>query len=119
MSNTDNEMLGVDIPEYIEFSELYKRYCQCKIGTRIKEFYEMSFFEVTCNLEAYKNDFEFQALPLELQTKWLVSCNGFVKINGFEKVQFFKKENNIKVKKEDEELFNFLDKIRIKNKLSN
>ena len=32
---------------------------------------------------------------------------------------FGRKEKNKKVKKEDEELFNFLDKIRLKNKLPN
>jgi len=44
-------------------------------------------------------------MPLELQTKWLVSCNGFVKVNA-DNVNFFnrdnKKENNINLS--DEEL---------------
>ena len=94
------------MPEYIEFTEIYERYCQCRIGTEIERFYKLSYFEVSANIEAYQKDLEYQNMPLELQTKWLVSCNGFTKVNASE-VNFFnrdKKENNIKISDKELEI---------------
>jgi len=50
-------------------------------------------------------------MPLELQTKWLVSCNGFVKVDS-NKVNFFNKNTNRNIRKEDEEVYSFLNKYR-------
>ena len=51
-------------------------------------------------------------MPLELQTKWLVSCNGFVKVDS-DKVNFFnrEKQKENKISKDDLEELRKMEEI--------